>query len=58
MTETGLRTALFFTRSYDRLLRPALSAFDPKALDSDLRRSFQALESAMHDWCEREKLAA
>ncbi len=60
VTEYGLRIALFFTRSYDRLLRPGLAQVMPDQLpaDSTLRVSFRGLESAMTAWVEREKLVA
>ncbi len=60
VTEQGLRYALFFTRSYDRLLRPGLAAVlpDQAAIDSTLRASFRQLEVAMTSWAEQAKLAS
>jgi hypothetical protein len=60
VTERGLRTALFFTRTYNRLLRPGLAVVmpDETANDSSLRRCFQQLESTMDRVCEEARLAA
>ena len=59
VTQSGLRYALFFTRSYDRLLRPGLSLvlLEAVATNSTLRASFRQLETAMTDWVEQAKLA-
>jgi len=60
VTERGLRYALFFTRSYDRILRPGLAAVLPQqaATDSGLRAAFRQLETAMTSWTEQAKLAS
>ena len=60
VTPPGLRYALFFTRSYDRLLRPGLSLVLPDEVitDSTLRASFRQLEAAMHSWVHDAKLAS
>src|SRR5437016_6596595 len=60
VTRSGLRTALFFTRTYARVLRPGLAHVLPRAPTptSDLRRTFDALEAAMDRWCADAKLAA
>ncbi len=60
VTNFGLRTALFFTRTYARVIRPGLAMITPEegCDSSPLRSSFQALESAMDDWCDHAKLAA
>lgn len=60
ITERGLRYALFFTRSYDRLFRPALAAVLPEqAISSlNLRASFRKLESDMTSWVEQIKLVS
>ena len=60
VTETGLRVALFFTRTYARIVRPGLSQVMPDAPagDSALQRQFDQLEAAMDTWVERAKLAA
>ena len=60
VTPQGLRHALFFTRSYDRLLRPGLAAVlaPQTTIDSSLRASFRQLEAAMTSWTEQAKLAS
>jgi hypothetical protein len=60
VTALGLRYALFFTRTYDRLLRPALAAvLAPDApANSTLHAAFRRLEAELDAWIEREKLAA
>lgn len=60
VTDTGLRVALFFTRTYARVLRPGLAIVMPEAKpgDSDLRRQFDKLEQVMDQFVAREKLAA
>jgi len=60
VTERGLRYALFFTRSYDRLLRPGLAFVlpDEAATNSPLRASFRQLENAMTSWVNQAKLAS
>jgi hypothetical protein len=60
VTENGLKYALFFTRSYDRLFRPGLSLVlpDQAVADSTLRSCFRQLEAAMTQWTEQAKLAS
>ena len=60
VTAFGLRTALFFTRTYARLIRPGLSMLIPEQAPSrcKLRSALEALETAMDDWYQRAKLAA
>jgi hypothetical protein len=60
VTPIGLRTALFFTRTYTRVLRPGLAQILPRAPapSSSLRRAFDVLEQAMDAWCADAKLAA
>src|SRR5262249_21885963 len=60
VTPTGLRTALFFTRAYARVLRPGLAHVLPRAPapTSALRHAFDGLEAAMDRWCTDAKLAA
>jgi DNA-binding HxlR family transcriptional regulator len=45
VTDFGSRVALFYTRLYNRLLRPGLAAALPalRAINSPLRRAFEAL---------------
>ncbi len=60
LTEHGLKTAMFYTRVYNRILRPGLSHLSPKATDTHtaLRRHFTAMNNAIHSCCEQAKLAA
>jgi len=60
VTERGLRYALFFTRTYDRLFRPALSTVlpDQAITPSALRSSFRKLETEITSWVEQAKLAS
>jgi hypothetical protein len=60
VTANGLRTALFLTRTHDRLLRPGATALDPTAAHSHpaLSCAFQRLETRIEAWIRREKLAA
>lgn len=60
VTPTGLRTALFFTRVYARILRPGLARIAPPALyrDAALRPYFDKLEVAIDRWVTQAKLAA
>ena len=58
VTQRGFRIALFFTRSYARLLRPGIAELlDPAARpDSRLRRAADQLEAAMDEYVARAKL--
>jgi hypothetical protein len=60
VTNSGLRYALFFTRSYDRLLRPGLARVlpDHAVIHSTLRASFRQLEDAMTLWAQEANLAS
>lgn len=60
VTDLGFRTALFFTRAYARLIRPAVAQLvDPRATaDSRLRRPFEQLELAIDRWAIGAKLAS
>ena len=60
LTAEGLRIALFFCRTYARLLRPKLAEIMPKAppIPSPLRTAFDRLESEIDACCEKERLAA
>jgi hypothetical protein len=60
VTPSGLRYALFFTRSYDRLFRPGLSLVlpDTTLTSSTIRASFRQLEATMASWVEEHKLAS
>jgi len=60
ITAKGLRTALFYTRLYNRALRPALAIISPAAANPALpmARSIRAAETAINKWYDHEKLAA
>jgi hypothetical protein len=59
LTPLGLRLALFFSRTYARLLRPKPAAVMPQAppIPSTVRSAFDRLETEIHAPCEEEKLA-
>jgi hypothetical protein len=60
VTDQGLRVALFFTRSYARVLRPGLSEVTTENLPDDppLRRAFVQLERAMDQYVAQAKLTS
>jgi hypothetical protein len=60
VTERGLRIALFFTRTYTRLLRPGLSHLRPETVpdDSPLGQRFSQLEATIDQWIAHAALAA
>src|SRR6267143_1873105 len=60
ITPDGLRLALFFSRSYTRLLRPKLAQIMPTAPPgiSLLRDAFDHLQKQIDRCCEEEKLVA
>jgi len=60
VTAMGLRAALFFTRSYARVLRSGLAFALPghRAVDTPLKRSFDNVEKEIQAWTNRAKLAA
>jgi predicted MarR family transcription regulator len=60
ITAKGLRTAIFYTRLYSRSLRTGLAVISPAAALPQLpmAKSIRAAETALNNWCEREKIAA
>ena len=60
VTEFGWRAALFFTRLYNRLLRPGLAAALPglRAIDAPLKRAFDNLNAQVNAWINQAKLPA
>ena len=60
VTPAGLRIALFFSRTYARLLRPKLAQIMPAGPpgDSPLRAAFDRLQTEIDRCCEEEDLAA
>ena len=60
ITNPGLRTAWFCTRTYSRILRPGLGTLLPDLSppNSSLRRCFDRLDQEITSWIEHTKLAA
>ena len=60
VTDFGFRVALFFTRTYNRLLRPGLAAVLPglRAIDAPLKRAFDNLNAQVNAWINQAKLPA
>ncbi len=60
VTAAGLRIALFFTRTYARLLRPKLAQIMPSGppADSVLRTAFDRLQAEIDRCCEEQQLVA
>jgi hypothetical protein len=59
VTPFGLQVAMFFTRTYNRLMRSGLAEIcDPLPVDTPLRRQFDRLEGAITDLVEELNLAA
>ncbi len=58
VTQRGLRIALFFTRSYARVLRPGMAQVTDMKLppDTQLRRAADQFEAAMDQYVTRAKL--
>jgi hypothetical protein len=55
-----LRTAIFYTRLYNRSLRTGLAVISPDAANanSPVARSIRAAEAALNTWYDKENLAA
>ena len=60
LTHAGLRIALFFTRTYNRLLRPGLGRIVPEfsKLSCPLRRAFDKLDQQVTTWAQHAQLSA
>ena len=60
VTRQGGRTALFCTRTYNRILRPGLAQIIPEEAkdDSDLRRAFDQFDEKIDRWIQKEKVPA
>jgi len=60
ITPTGLRTAMFCTRLYNRALRPGLALIAPKPAHPQhpLAKTIRAAETALDRWYHSAKLAA
>ena len=54
LSDEGLRIALFYTRAYARILRPAMAPLIPTPTDAspDSLRRFKAAEAAVNAWCD------
>ena len=59
VTQFGLRVALFFTRTYNRLLRPGLAAALPgkPSLETSLQRAFDNLDTKVSEWIKKAQMA-
>jgi hypothetical protein len=60
VTEFGFRAALFFTRVYNRILRPGLAAALPglRAIDAPLKHAFDKIDAQVNEWVNHAQLAA
>jgi len=60
VTNSGWRTALFCTRTYNRVLRPGLALLIPEEAhtDASLRRGFDRLDAAINEWIDAQKVPA
>ena len=60
VTAFGFRAALFFTRLYNRLLRPGLAAAIPalRTVDTPLKRAFDKVDAQVNTWINQAQLAA
>jgi hypothetical protein len=60
LTDFGLRIALFFTRVYNRLLRPGLGRIFPEfsKLSCSLRRAFDKLDQEVTTWVKQAQFVA
>ena len=61
LTSLGLKTALFYTRVYSRILRPGLALISPIAApdsSAPLQRCMRAAQQAVDSWCDDAKIAA
>jgi predicted MarR family transcription regulator len=59
-TTKGLRTAIFYTRLYNRALRTGLALISPAACNPELpmAKTIRAAENALDKWYQHAKLAA
>jgi hypothetical protein len=55
-----LRAALFFTRAYNRILRPGLAATlpGPHTINVPLKRAFDRIDMQITQWINQAQLAA
>ena len=59
LTDEGLRTALFYTRVYARILRPGMAPVVPTAPAGSPQalRQFHAAQDAVNSWCDQAHIA-
>jgi hypothetical protein len=58
LTADGLRTALFYTRLYSRLLRPAMAPMIPSAPLPSRTELLRNTQAAINSWCDDAHIAA
>jgi len=60
LTEHGLKTAMFYSRVYNRVVRPGMSLLNPTETqpDNPLHRRFSAMNEAINEFCDQAKIAA
>ena len=58
VTDDGLRIALFYSRTYARVLRSGLTLTLDRTTPNPIRNAFYKLESLIHNHCHQAKLAA
>jgi hypothetical protein len=60
VTRQGWRAALFFTRTYNRVLRPGLAQIVPIEVldDTELRRGFDQIDAVIERWIVKAKVPA
>jgi hypothetical protein len=60
LTEHGLKTAMFYSRLYNRVLRPGISLLNPTDTHSGnvLHRRFSAMNDAINTFCDQARFAA
>jgi hypothetical protein len=60
VTDSGWRSALFCTRTYNRILRPGLAIVmsEETCADVPLRKCFDRLDTAINEWIDAQKVPA
>ena len=59
LTSLGLKTALFYSQTYQRVIRPGLSLLEPRPPGSNpkLSRAFQHFQSELAEYFAQQKAA-
>jgi len=57
LTPLGLKTALFYSRTYQRVIRPGLSLLESHSPNSKLTRAFQQFQAKLSDYFAQQKAA-